>query len=290
MYVSRAVSALWLKLAILRTFSWSGSRLSEESTERVLAVGAHPDDVEMMCSGILFALRQLGHEVHVASLTLGDGGSLELSAEEIRRVRHREAIKACELLGATYHHAGFNDLCIFNDDDSNRLVTALVREVDPFLVITHSPNDYMSDHEITSLLVRNACFAAPVRNYKTGAAECTLTVPYLYYAQPMEGTDIFGKKVTPEFYVDVSGWMEQKLEMLACHESQRNWLRAHHGIDEYLESTRRFNALLAERAATVSGRSIEYAEAFRQHRGHAYPHDNVLMTFCKNSIITEPDY
>jgi len=264
--------------------------ISESPNQRVLAVGAHPDDVEIMCSAVLFALRQLGLEVHVASLTLGDGGSLELSAEEIRRVRHREAIKACEVLGATYHHAGFNDLSIFNDDDANRRVTALVREVDPFLVFTHSPNDYMSDHEITSLLVRNACFAAPVRNYEAGGADCTLSVPYLYYAQPMEGIDIFGKKVRPEFYVDISVWMQQKLEMLACHESQRNWLRAHHGIDEYIESTRRFASQLGERAATVSGRSIEYAEAFRQHRGHAYPNDNVLMRLCQNTIIGEPDY
>lgn len=260
-------------------------------TKKVLAVGAHPDDVEIMCSGTLFALRQLGHEVHVASLTLGDCGSLELSAEETRRVRYREAINACEVLGATYHHAGFNDLCIFNDTDSNRRVTALVREIDPWLVITHPPHDYMSDHETTSLLVRNACFSASIRNYETpGVADCTLTVPWLYYAQPMDGIDIFGKPVTPEFYVDVSIWMQQKLTMLACHESQRNWLREHHGMDEYIESTRRFNTVLGQRASRVSGRSIKHAEAFRQHRGHAYPHENVVMTLLKETVITEPDY
>src|SRR5438093_4002185 len=115
-------------------------------TKRVLAVGAHPDDVEIMCSGSLFALNQLGHEVHVASLTLGDGGSVEFSAKEIRRIRHNEAMKACQVLDATYHHAGFDDLCIFNDDNSNRRVTSLLREVDPWMVITHSPNDYISDH------------------------------------------------------------------------------------------------------------------------------------------------
>src|SRR5262245_58316645 len=126
--------------------------------KRVLAVGAHPDDVEIMCSGTLLSLHQLGHEVHVASLTLGDCGSVELSADEIRGIRHREAMKACDLMNVTYHHAGFDDLCIFNDDKSNRRVTALLREVAPEIVITHSPNDYISDHEMTSLLVRNACF------------------------------------------------------------------------------------------------------------------------------------
>ncbi len=260
--------------------------------KRVLAVGSHPDDVEIMCSGTLFALHQLGHEVHVASLTLGDCGSVKLSAEEIRRIRHHEAMKASEVLDATYHHAGFDDLCIFNDDNSNRRVTSLLREVDPWMVITHSPNDYMSDHEMTSILVRNACFYASIPNYETkaGVAGCTLNIPYLYYAQPMEGIDIFGKKVTPQFYVDISGLMQQKLEMLACHESQRNWLRAHHGMDEYIDSMRRFNTSLGQRASELSGRLITYAEAFRQHRGHAYPDDNVITTFLRESVTAEPAY
>jgi N-acetylglucosamine malate deacetylase 1 len=264
----------------------------EWANKKVLAVGAHPDDVEIMCSGTLFALRQLGHEVHVASLTLGDCGSRELSAEEIRRVRHGEAIKASAVLGAKYHYAGFHDLCIFNDADSNQRLTALLRDIDPFIVITHSPSDYMSDHEVTSVLVRNACFSASIRNYETkaGTADSTSTIPYLYYAQPMENIDIFGKVVIPQFYVDVSIWMQQKLKMLGCHDSQRTWLRAHHGMDEYIESARRFNTLLGQRASTVSGRLIEYCEGFRQHCGHAYPKENVLVTFLKNTIITEPDY
>jgi N-acetylglucosamine malate deacetylase 1 len=259
--------------------------------KRVLAVGAHPDDVEIMCSGTLFALRQLGQEIHVASLTLGDCGSVDLSAEEISSIRHREALKACGVLDATYHHIGFNDLCIFNDDNSNRRVTALLREVDPWIVITHSPNDYMSDHETTSLLVRNACFYASIPNYKTKAGTaCILKIPNLYYSQPMDGIDNFGKKVTPQFYVDISDVMQQKSEMLACHESQRNWLRAHHGMDEYLESMRRFSYSLGQRASIVSGRSITYAEAFRQHGGHSYPAENVITMLLGESVIGEPAY
>jgi len=259
---------------------------------RVLAIGAHPDDVEIMCSGTLSALHQLGHEVHVASLTSGDCGSVELSKEEIRTIRHREAVKACEVLDATYHYAGFDDLCIFNDDHSNRCVTALVRKVDPSIIVTHSPNDYMSDHEMTSLLVRNASFYAPIRNYETKNSSIgpTLNIPYLYYAPPIEGIDIFGKRVTPEFYVDISGLIGRKLEMLACHESQRDWLRAHHHMDEYIESVRRFNNSLGQRASTIAGREITYAEAFRQHRGHSYPGDNLIATYLRASVVIEPSY
>jgi N-acetylglucosamine malate deacetylase 1 len=268
------------------------NHLIASDIKRVLAVGAHPDDVEMMCSGTLFALHQLGLDVHVASLALGDCGSVDLSAEEIRNIRHREAVKACEVLGATYHNAGFADLCIFSNDNSNRRVTAMLREVDPSMVITHPPNDYMSDHDVTSLLVRNACFNASIPNYETKfvAAGHTSTVPYLYYAQPMDGLDIFGKKVTPQFYVDISAMMQQKAEMLACHESQRDWLRVHHGMDEYMESMRRFNASLGQRASTVSGRPILFAEAFRQHRGHAYPDDNIIASLLRESVIEETAY
>ncbi len=262
-------------------------------TKRVLAIGAHPDDVEIMCSGTLFALHRLGCEIHVASLTLGDCGSTEYSSEEISKIRHGEAQKACEMLGAVYYHAGFWDLCIFNDDDSNRRVTAVVREINPWLVITHSPQDYMSDHEMTSLLVRNACFYASIPNYETKnltPAECTFAIPSLYYAQPIENIDLFGKKITPQFYVDVSEFIQQKIEMLSCHESQRNWLRADHGMDEYVESMRRWNTSLAERASQVSEKPISFAEAFRQHLGHAYPKDNVLAALLGESIIFEPDY
>ena len=255
----------------------------------VLAIGAHPDDVEIMCSGTLFALSKLGHEIHVASLTLGDCGSREYSRDETRSIRHGEAVKASELLHATYHHAGFDDLCIFNDDCSNRRVTELLRKVDPSLVITHSPNDYMSDHETTSLLVRNATFNAPIPNYETKIAP-TAKIPHLYYAPPLGGVDVFGKPVVQQFYVDISDVMDQKLEMLACHKSQRDWLRAHHGMDEYIESVRRFNTLLGETASTIAGREIAYAEAFRQHRGHAYPADNLIASLLPARVVIEPSY
>ncbi len=261
--------------------------------KRVLAVGAHPDDVEIMCSGTLFALRQIGYEIHVASMTLGDCGSTRHSSEEISNIRRDEAIKACEILGATYHHAGFSDLCIFNNNNSNRRITALLRELNPWIVISHSPQDYISDHEMTSLLIRNACFYASIPNYETKdltTATHTFAIPYLYYAQPIENIDLFGKKITPQFYVNVSGLIKQKIEMLSCHESQRNWLRAHHGMDEYVESMRHWNASLADRATQISDKPIAFAEAFRQHRGHAYPKDNILAALLEESVILEPDY
>ena len=168
------------------------------------------------------------------------------------------------------------------------MVTALLREVNPGIVITHPPVDYLTDHELTSRLVRNACFYAPVPNYDTlslSRVEKIATVPWLYYAHPVEGTDLFGEAVVPAFYVDISDLIERKAEFLACHASQRDWLRAHHGIDEYLEIMRRWGAEQGKSASEAASRSIEYAEAFRQHRGHAYPGENLLADLLGDRVI-----
>ncbi len=95
-------------------------------------------------------------------------------------------------------------------------------------------------------------------------------MPYLYYCDPVDGIDPLGQPVTPTTYVDIAAQLEKKAAMLACHASQREWLRAHHGTDEYIDAMRR---LAAMRGAQVK---LAAAEAFVQHRGHAYPKDDLL--------------
>ncbi|HEV8131979.1 MAG TPA: PIG-L deacetylase family protein [Acidobacteriota bacterium] len=262
----------------------------QQRNNRILAVGAHPDDVEFMCAGTLYLLRQLGYEIHVASMSLGDCGSLEYAADELKQIRGREAEAACTVLGATFHYVGFSDFCIYNDDASNRKTTALLRQINPLAVFTHPAHDYLSDHEATSLLVRNACFYAPVPNYDTGEwsrSGRTAAIPSLFYTQPLEGKDIFGKPVAPQFYVDISDCVELKQQMLACHKSQRDWLRAHHGIDEYIDSMRRWSTTLAEQASKVAVKPVQFAEAFRQHVGHAYPQANFLAEALGIRVIED---
>jgi LmbE family N-acetylglucosaminyl deacetylase len=215
---------------------------------------------------------------------------MERTGSEMRLVRRLEAEKSCRLLGASYHYVGFSDFGLFNNDEGNRRTAALIRDVDPWLVITHPPEDYMSDHEITSRLVRNASFVAPAPNYDTSSyspIKRSSGIPYLYYAQPAENKDIYGKPVYPSFYVDVGDKMDSKEELLACHESQRDWLRSHHGMDEYLESMRRWNAELGEFASQNCESDIAHAEGYRQHLGHSYPQDNILVELLGNRIVTE---
>jgi LmbE family N-acetylglucosaminyl deacetylase len=257
--------------------------------KRVLAIGAHPDDVEFMCAGLLALLKNAGYDVHIATLSSGDCGSMEIDPETLIAIRRGEAEDSCRVLGASYHRLEFKDFSIFNDDASSRTVCALLRKVDPQIVITHSPQDYLSDHETTSTLVRNACFSAPAPNYNTPqwtATKRSSSVPYLFYAQPMEGIDIFGEPIAPHLYLDITSVFAIKERMLSCHKSQREWLRAQHRMDEYVESMRGWSSELGRLASAVSGKPIAFAEAYRQHRGHAYPREPILAKILSQFVIS----
>lgn len=246
---------------------------------RVLALHAHPDDIELQCAGTLLLLRSKGCEIVVATMTSGDKGSAELGQEEIAAIRHGEASKSAEMLGAEYLCLGFRDLEICFDNESRRGVIEAIRRTRPDVVLTAPPVDYMADHEMTSALVRDACFTASVPNYKThqwDPAPPTDRIPYLYYVDPVGGTGYYGESLEPQIVIDVSEVFEKKLAMLACHSSQREWLRRQHGIDEYLEGCRRFGE---ERGSLIG---VKYGEGFRQYAGHPFPSDNRLLELIQS--------
>jgi LmbE family N-acetylglucosaminyl deacetylase len=239
----------------------------------VQSILAHPDDAEFLCAGTLTRLvRECGWQAHLASLTAGDCGSVDRPAEEISRIRRGEAAAAAALIGGGYACLEERDLLIFYNESALEKVTRLLRTVRPQIILTHSPADYMLDHEMTSTLVRAAAFAAPAPNFfaDRGHPPPLEQIPHLYYCDPIEGKDSLGNEVEPGFCVDISATMETKEAMLACHASQREWLLKHHGIDHYLHAMRDWSA---RRGQT---RGVAFAEGFRQHLGHGYPADNLL--------------
>ncbi len=237
----------------------------------VLSLGAHPDDAEFMCAGTLALLRERGWQVHIATFTPGDCGTIEYSREEISRIRKSEGTKAAALLDGQYHCLECDDAFIMYDRPTLLKAVALVRKVRPKIVFTLSPSDYMVDHEMSSKLAQSACFCCGIVNIDTPGAEPFEPIPHLYYTDPVEGKDKFGTAVEPRIVVDITAVIELKEKMLCCHESQRNWLLAHHGGDEY---THQMKKLGKERGRAIG---VEFAEGFRQHLGHAYPQDNILQ-------------
>jgi len=247
---------------------------TEKKNIKVLAIGAHPDDVEFTCAGTLALLAQRGCSIVIASLSPGDCGSAQLPPRAIAGQRRREAQQSASLLSAPFACLEFHDFCIYVDDSSNRRVTEFVRGVRPDVVFAPSPEDYMADHENASALVRNACFYASVPNYTTrpeaSAPPPTEHIPILYYCDPVGGKDCLGRLVQPALLVDIVKTIEIKIEMLACHESQREWLRRQHGMDQYVEEMKAWSA---ERGRLVGW---AYGEGFRQHLGHPFSSRDVL--------------
>jgi LmbE family N-acetylglucosaminyl deacetylase len=170
---------------------------------------------------------------------------------------------------------------IFAGKQSVRKTVELMRRFAPDVVITHSPTDYMLDHEETARIVRAAVFAAAMPLYKTRIAppaERVSATPALYYADPVGGTDPMGRRIPPQFYIDITGQIEDKRRLLSHHSSQREWLRSHHGVDEYLERMSSWAASYGRECGT------DYAEGLRQHRGHGYPREPHIQQALKDLV------
>ncbi len=254
---------------------------TDAKSRRLLVAMAHPDDTEILVGGTLFHLKELGWELGIVTMTAGDCGSTTTGREETARIRFAEAQNAAAYLGAWYACAGLMDVEVTFDIENLRRVVDVMRRFDPDVVITHSPVDYMLDHEGASRLVRGAAFALAMPNYETRQnppAQRGRATPALYYADPTEGKDPMGRRIYPQFYVDITKTLPQKREMLSRHVSQREWLRSHHGMDEYIDQ------MMAWAAGYGSECGFAYAEGFRQHRGHGYPHEPVLQAALKSFL------
>jgi N-acetylglucosamine malate deacetylase 1 len=250
-----------------------------KGTEKiVLAVLAHPDDAEFLCAGTLIRLKEeYGWTVHIATMTGGDCGTTEYPPDEIARIRKAEGAAAAAAMGATYHCLEERDLRVIFNESSLEKVVKLINKVRADVVIAHSPDDYHLDHEQSSKIVRAATFAAPIPNflYQKHEHKPVDNIPHLFYCDPLEGKDIFGQPILPAFRVDISSVIETKAKMLEAHESQRAWLRKHHGVDNLVESMRDWSKKQGQAA------KVAYAEGFRQHLGHSYPQDNILGTLLR---------
>ena len=158
---------------------------------------------------------------------------------------------------------------MFDADTLERVVRLMANAAGDRL--HHSPDDYHMDHEMTSKVVRGLV-RGPIPNFLHGRWEDSPLdhIPHLYYCDPLEGKNLFGRQILPTFWTEVTAQIPEKERMLACHKSQRDWLIRHHGVDDYLRAMRDWGAAQGKAAG------VGAAEGFRQHLGHSYPQDNLL--------------
>ncbi len=206
----------------------------------VLAVLAHPDDMEFLAAGTLLRLKAVGWEVHCLAVANGCCGSSTLGREETACVRRAEAEASCQLAGFAWHDSLVNDFEVLYEPRTMARLAALVRQVAPGILLTHSPTDYMEDHENACRLAVSAAFGRGMPNLTTDPEVPPIDLPVtVYHAQPHGNRDPLGTPVRPTHYVDVGGEvLERKTAMLACHRSQQQWLDESQGMSSYLESMR----------------------------------------------------
>jgi LmbE family N-acetylglucosaminyl deacetylase len=245
----------------------------------VLAVHAHPDDIEHLAAGTLAVLAAKGCRIMIATLTAGECGSDQTDLAATGAIRKAEAARAAAVIGAHYRCADLPDLGVFNDDPSRRAVTELIRWARAEVVITASPADYHPDHEAASMLVRDACFAASGPNYRTGPAAPLAAIPHLYFMDPIGGRDREGRAIVADFGVDVAAGFALKQRMLSAHESQAAWVARQHGIADHLAS---MTAWTRRRGKDFG---VATAEGFRQYRHQPYPHSPLLQDLLGEALL-----
>ncbi len=212
-------------------------------------------------AGTLLLLKAAGWELHYLNLATGNCGSAVENATQTRATRRREAQAAATLLGAQWHPPLVDDAEIFYEDALLRRVAAIVRDVSPSIVLTHSPQDYMEDHMNASRVAVTAAFVRGMPNYVTRprrkpvAGECTV-----YHALPHGLRDGLGRRVIPGAFANTASVQQLKRQALAAHASQKTWLDATQGMDSYLDAMDDMGRVVGR----MSGR-FSFAEGWRRH-------------------------
>jgi len=220
---------------------------------KVLSIGAHPDDAEILCAGTLAKFAKQGHEVYICHVCDGNKGSNTHSSEELAKIRRNEAIESAKVIGATSIWAGLSDGEVVLDLASRKKIIDVIRQASPDLIITHSPNDYHTDHINTSRLVFEATYLAGLVLWdsKYPAPE---KLPFLYYMDTLAGVNFI-----PDEYVDISETIDTKIKMMMKMQSQLGWLKEMHNCDseEFIKTVAKFRGFQA---------GVDFAETFTQQK------------------------
>jgi N-acetylglucosamine malate deacetylase 1 len=249
----------------------------------VLAIAAHPDDIEFVMAGTMLLLAKQGWDLHYLNVADGSKGSAVTGCEETARVRLIEAQQAANMLGAKFYPPIGRDMELAFDQPTLRRVAAVVRQAQPQIVLTHAPSDYMEDHENTCRLAVTAAFCYGMPNFETDPPTATYRGPVtIYHAQPHGNRTPMCEVVKPHFAVDIANVLEKKEASLACHASQKDWLDASQGMGSYIQTMRD----LCSEVGRMSGK-FAIAEGWRrrQHWGYCNLTDDPLRNALREHLV-----
>lgn len=219
---------------------------------RILGVGAHPDDLELMAGGTLRKYVEQGHHVVMCYMTNGDMGHAVIPPEELAEIRKKEAQKAAEIIGAEFEWVGIPDDNLFPDKETRMKLVHIIRRHQPDIIITHDAKDYHPDHRAAHQLVFDASFLATVPHIPSPEPHVKNGVPMIYCMEPLSGLG-----ADPGDYVDITEQFDIKVKALSAHESQIVWMKEHDNID-FVE----WMTTISEHRGLQCG--CRFAEAFTQ--------------------------
>jgi N-acetylglucosamine malate deacetylase 1 len=251
-----------------------------------IAIGAHPDDIEFYMAGTLLMLKQKGYDIHYLNLASGNCGSVQYNAAMTRSIRSTEARAAARILGAHFHPSLTEDMEIIYNQGLLRALAAVIREVKPRILLTHSPQDYMEDHMNTSRLAVSAAFTRGMPNFKSAPprppADYEVTI---YHAMTNGLCDQLRRRIIPGAFVNTSAVHKSQLKALEAHKSQQNWLDVSQGLNSFL--------LAMEDLSLAVGRlskQFKYAEGWRRHLHYGYcgpEADPLADALGKNYLVNQ---
>ncbi|WP_417351250.1 bacillithiol biosynthesis deacetylase BshB1 [Flavobacterium alkalisoli] len=223
----------------------------------ILVFGAHPDDVELSCGATIAKEISLGKTVGIVDLTRG-----ELGTRGTAEIRDEEAAEAAKILGVSVReNLRFRDGFFVNDEKHQLEVIKMIRKYQPEIVICNAIDDRHIDHGKGSKLVSDACFLSGLRKIETQING----EPQQAYRPKLVYHYIQWKNLTPDFVVDVTGFMDTKVASLMAYKSQFYDPNSSEPVTPI--ATKNFKESILYRAQDL-GRLInsEYAEGFTVER------------------------
>lgn len=219
----------------------------------ILAIGVHPDDIELGCAGTLIKHTKAGQQVGILDLTRG-----ELGTRGTPELRLQEAANAAEVMGLTVReNAGMADGFFRNDQEHQLSLIKYIRRYQPDIVIANALSDRHPDHGRAGKLIADACFYAGLRKIETtddGEAQEAWRPKRVFHM-------IQDRMLPPTFIVDISDEMDQKMESIKCYGSQFH--NTNSAEPTTYISTQNFLNQVISRAELLGKRiGVKYGEGF----------------------------